>query len=241
MKYAVISDVHSNLEAAQSVLQDINKKGINEILFLGDAVGYGPDPEECIKILNAECKILIAGNHDRAVIGLTDIGLFNSVARIAIEWTSQRINADNILLLKRFKISESIPEKNISLFHSTPKEPEKWSYFQTNFDAEVNFHYFDSLICFLGHTHKPFIIEKKPSGEILFHRNDVRLSEASRYIVNAGSIGQPRDGDPRACYCIFDEELIYFRRVEYNIKKTQDRMMHYGLPFYLIDRLSYGA
>lgn len=241
MRYAVISDVHSNLEAAQSVLEDIKKEGIEDLLFLGDAVGYGPDPEECLKILNAECKILIAGNHDRAVIGLTDIRLFNSFARTAIEWTSQRISADNILFLKRFKISESIPEKDISLFHSNPKEPKKWSYLEANFDAEVNFHYFDSQICFLGHTHKPFIIEKKPSGEMLIHRDDVRLSEASRYIVNAGSIGQPRDGDPRACYCIFDEGLIYFRRVEYNIKRTQDKMMQYGLPFYLIDRLSHGV
>lgn len=241
MRYAVISDVHSNLEAVQSVLEDIKKEGIEEILFLGDAVGYGPDPEECLNILNAECKILIAGNHDMAVIGLTDIGLFNSAARTAIEWTSQRINVNNILLLKKFKISENIPEKDISLFHSTPKEPEKWSYLETNFDAEVNFHYFDSKICFLGHTHKPSIIEKKPSGDMLFHRDDVRLSKASRYIVNAGSVGQPRDKDPRACYCIFDEGLIRFRRIEYDIKTTQDKMTQYGLPDYLIERLSYGV
>lgn len=240
MRYAVISDVHANLEAVQAVLKDIKKSGIGEILFLGDAAGYGPDPVECLNTLHAECKILIAGNHDMAVLGLTGIEFFSYYACKSIEWSLERISAGNIKFLEIFKTSEIISEKDIFLVHSSPKEPQKWSYLQTLLDAADNFNYFDAKMCFLGHSHKPFIIEKKPSGEMCMHRDEVRLSDASRYIINAGSVGQPRDGDPRSCYCVFDEGLIYFRRVEYDIKKTQDKMMKYGLPFYLADRLSHG-
>lgn len=241
MRYAIISDVHSNIEALKAVLMDIKKTGIREIFFLGDAVGYGPDPEECLRILGAECKVLIAGNHDMAALGLTDIRLFNHAARTAIEWTSKRISHDNIQFLRSFKMFEDIPEKNIFLVHSTPKNPEEWFYLETNLDAEVNFHYFSSKVCFLGHTHKPFIVERKPSGKMLFYRDEIKISAKARYIINAGSVGQPRDGDPRACYCIFDGGVIHFRRIEYDVKTTQDKMTQYGLPDYLIERLSYGV
>lgn len=241
MRYAVISDVHANLEALVSVLLDIRKVGIEEIFFLGDAVGYGPDPEKCLDILNIECKILIAGNHDWAVIGLTDIGFFNLYARQAIEWTIDRISPDKMEIMKAFKISESITEKDIFLVHSTPKKPENWYYLQTLTDAQINFEAFGARICFLGHTHSPYIIEKKSSGELKIHRNKVWISDTSRYIINVGSVGQPRDRDPRPCYCVFDDGFIHLRRIEYNIKKTQDKMMNYGLPHYLIERLSYGV
>ncbi len=241
MLYAIISDVHSNLEALNAVLNDIKKFGIKEIFFLGDSVGYGPDPDECTSILNSLCSVLIAGNHDMAIIGLTDISQFNSFARIAIEWTSKQMKAENISLLKRYKMLQEILEKNIFLVHATPKKPEEWSYIDIMWDVDKQFHYFDDKICFVGHSHKPFIIEKKSSGELLLHKEEVRLSEKSRYLINVGSVGQPRDRDPRASYCIFDNGLIYFRRIEYNIKKTQKKMMGYGLPVYLIERLSYGV
>ncbi len=241
MRYALISDVHANFEALQSVLADIKKEGIKEIIFLGDAVGYGPDPEECLHILSLQCKILITGNHDSAVIGLTDIGLFNFYARRAIEWSIERISDDKIGILKKFKISEKVYEKDIFLVHSTPKEPEKWSYLHSFEDAQINFDFFDAKICFLGHTHSPFIIERKSSGELALHSNEIWLSDTSRYIVNVGSVGQPRDRDSRSCYCIFDDGFIYFRRIEYDIKKTQYKMVRYGLPQYLINRLTYGV
>lgn len=240
-KLALISDVHANLESLMAILADIKKNDIKEILFIGDAVGYGPDPDECLRIIETECSVMIAGNHDWAAIGLTDIAFFNSAARSAIKWTMERLSSENIQLLRRFKLTEAIPEKDLFLVHSTPKEPQRWSYLLAQRDVVTNFDYFHTKICFLGHTHLPFIAELKPHGEIVVHNDKTEVLEGSRYIVNAGSVGQPRDGDPRACYCIYDKESIYFRRVKYDVTNTQNKMSKYGLPEYLIERLSYGV
>lgn len=241
MRYAIISDVHSNLESLTAVLEDIKKNNIIEVLFTGDAVGYGPDPDECLKIIENECKALIAGNHDWAVLGLIDITFFNPVARIAIEWTRERIAKENIELLRGFKLTESLTEENIFLVHSTPREPERWGYLLTKSEIAENFNHFSRRICFVGHSHIPFIAKMEQTGEIILYKKRVLVSENARYIVNAGSVGQPRDGDPRACYCIFDEGVIFIRRVEYDVSKTQIKMAEKGLPTYLIERLSYGV
>ncbi len=240
MKYAVISDVHANLEALYATILDINKNDIQEIFFLGDVVGYGPNPQECIDIIKYESKIRIAGNHDYALLGLIDIDFFNTYAKESIIWTSQYVTADRLEILKTFQISQRIASKDIFLVHSTPKKPQEWSYLLTFNDARINFEYFEEKICYIGHTHVPIIIEKKRSGEVIAHSKKVVISNDSRYIINVGSVGQPRDGDARACYCIFDDGLIYFRRIEYDIRKTQDKMFHCGLPYYLISRLFYG-
>ncbi|BCB97442.1 metallophosphatase family protein [Dissulfurispira thermophila] len=241
MRYAVISDVHGNLEALKAVLKDIKKKKIADIVFLGDAVGYGPDPDECINILNAECQILLAGNHDHAVLGLIDIDFFNPYAKAAILWTKEKISKEHLEIMRTFPIYKEIENKKIFLVHSTPKEPESWHYLLTLWDAEVNFHYFDNKICLLGHSHQPFIIERILSGEMRTYKSKVGIGETERYIINVGSVGQPRDGDPRACYAIIDDISVELFRVEYNIKKTQDKMRIYGLPFPLIERLTRGV
>ena len=237
MRYAVVSDIHGNLEALKAVLKDIKKKKISDILFLGDAVGYGPDPDECVEVLNSECKILLAGNHDRAVLGLTDIEYFNPYAKAAILWTRETIKKENVSILKGLPISKAIEGKKIFIVHSTPKEPKQWHYLLTLWDAEINFHYFDSKICLLGHSHQSFIIERLPSGEMITYRSEAKIGETKRYIINVGSVGQPRDGDHRACYAIIDDSSVKLQRVEYDIKKTQDKMRMHGLPLPLIERL----
>ncbi len=241
MRYAVISDVHGNLEALKAVLKDIKKKKIPDILFLGDAVGYGPDPDECVEVLNSECKILLAGNHDGAVLGLTDIEYFNPYARAAVLWTRETMKKENASILKGLPISKEIEDKKIFIVHSTPKEPKQWHYLLTLWDAEINFHYFGNKICLLGHSHQPFIIERLPSGEMLTYRGEAKIGETERYIINAGSVGQPRDGDPRACYAVIDDGSVKLQRVEYDIEKTQDKMRMYGLPLPLIERLERGV
>lgn len=243
MGIAIISDVHSNLEALESVLKDIRKKKIERILFLGDAVGYGPNPNNCIDVLKKECEILLAGNHDRAAVGMTDIEYFNEFARAAIIWTAGILTEEHKNLLSRLPESARFYSgvEDIFLVHSTPREPESWHYLLTLWDAEVNFNYFTERICFLGHSHVPFIIERKLSGEIMIYRDNTALKSGLRYIVNAGSVGQPRDGDPRACYAIMDSDSIRFVRIDYNIKKTQQKMVEAGLPKPLIDRLEYGT
>jgi predicted phosphodiesterase len=241
MRYAVISDVHANLEALEAVLRDIKDKRIKEIIFLGDAVGYGPDPDECVDVLRSECSVLLAGNHDWAVLGLTDIEYFNPYAKAAILWTMQKITKETLAILNTFLISKEIENKKILLVHSTPKETEQWHYLLTLWDADVNFHYFDNKICLLGHSHQPFIIKRLPSGEMITYKNEAEIGETERYIINVGSVGQPRDGDSRACYAVIDNESVKLHRVEYDIAKTQRKMMMYGLPFPLIERLSRGV
>ena len=241
MHYAVISDVHSNLEALDAVLEDIRKRKIEKVFFLGDAVGYGPNPNECVEILKDNCEVLLAGNHDWASLGITDIEYFNEYAKEAILWTMKVLHERNRKTLSTFPITKLMKKENILFVHSTPKEPEQWHYLLTLWDAEINFHYFDQRICILGHSHQPFVIEKFPSGEMITHRREARLGKGERYIINAGSVGQPRDRDPRACYVVLEGERVEFIRVPYPVEKTQKKMSEAGLPSLLIQRLSEGT
>jgi predicted phosphodiesterase len=240
MRYAVFSDVHSNLEALTAAIADIEQRKIEDIMFLGDAVGYGPDPNECIDILVERCKILLAGNHDWGVIGRTDINYFNEYARYAIEWTKAVLTEKNNNILKSLPVQKESRGKDILFVHSTPKEPEEWHYLLTLWDAEMNFHYFDNKFCFLGHSHQPFIIERLPSGELISYRDAARIKKSSRYIINVGSVGQPRDGDPRISYAIIDGKNIEIIRVPYDIERVQGKMRKAHLPSVLIERLSVG-
>jgi len=240
MRYAILSDVHANLEALEAVLEDVDQRKIEDILFLGDAVGYGPNPNECVERLVNRCKILLAGNHDWGVLGLTDIKYFNEYARGAIEWTRDALTEKNRKTLESFPVQKGINKEDILLVHSTPKEPEGWHYLLTLWDAEINFQYFDNKFCFLGHSHYPFIIERLPSGELVTYKEAVSTGKTKRYITNVGSIGQPRDGDPRACYAIVDDEKMEIIRISYDIETVQKKMRKEGLPLLLIERLSVG-
>jgi predicted phosphodiesterase len=240
MLCAILSDVHANLEALDAVLKDVDLRGIRDILFLGDAVGYGPDPNECVDLLVERCKILLAGNHDRAAIGLQDITYFNVYARNAIEWTMKVLTEKNRGIIGSWPFEEEMREEDILLVHSTPKEPSEWHYLLTLWDAEINFQYFDNKFCFLGHSHQPFVIEKVPSGELVTHKDGARIREGSRYIINTGSVGQPRDGDPRACYAIMNGEDVDIVRVSYDIESVQDKMKKKHLPEPLIERILVG-
>ena len=239
-RYAVISDVHSNAEALRSVLTDINKRQVHDIFFLGDAVGYGPEPNESVGLLKSECKTIIAGNHDWGVLGLTDTGSFNEYARTALAWTRGVLTAANNEILRTSPLKSEISEMDITLVHATPCEPEKWHYLLTLSDAEINFKYMHTDICFIGHSHMPFIIEMSSSGELKTNKQEMNKTEGLRYIINTGSVGQPRDGDPRASYAVVEDERIEIIRVRYDIQATQKKMQDAGLPQPLIERLSYG-
>ena len=239
--YAIISDVHANLEALQAVLAEIEKEGIDSLLFTGDCVGYGPDPNECIEILKTKTSIMIAGNHDWGAVGLTDVRNFNAYARVAIDWTKDELTSQNFSFLYHLPLTEKISaDRDIFLVHGTPKEPERWHYFSFEYDAKVNFLSFDEQICFLGHSHTPFIVERSPRGKTrsLYARAEVK--DTFRYIVNAGSVGQPRDGNPDASFILYKDDSIEIKRVSYDILLTQKKMKKAGLPSHLIDRLAVG-
>ena len=166
---------------------------------------------------------MLAGNHDCALTGLADTENFNEYARLAIEWTSSVLTKPNLDILKELPLIKVLRKDNALLVHSTPKEPEAWHYLLTRQEAEVNFHYFEQKICFLGHSHHPFIIECLLSGRLITYKNNAEIRKAERYIINAGSVGQPRDKGPRACYVFIADEKIEFVRVKYDIEKDAEK------------------
>jgi predicted phosphodiesterase len=240
MRYAVISDIHSNLEALRAVKKEIVKQDVDKIIFLGDIVGYGPDPNECIEAIKDLSDILIAGNHDFGAVGMTDIGTFNTLALTAIGWTIGLLTNENKRFLKQLPLSSTIKDENIFLVHSTPREPERWHYLLDSRDAGINFKHFNEKVCFLGHSHRPAIMELAPDGTITVYKESSGIKEGCRYIVNVGSVGQPRDGNPDAAYVIYDTDSVEIKRVSYDIVLTQKRMREAGLPSLLIKRLEFG-
>jgi predicted phosphodiesterase len=239
--YAILSDVHANLEALQAVLAEIKKEEIDSLLFAGDCVGYGPSPNECVELIRQNVSMGVAGNHDWGAVGLTEITNFNAYARAAIEWTRDVLSRENSSYLCELPLTRKTgADKGIFLVHGTPKEPEQWHYFSSGYDAKINFRYFDEKICFLGHSHIPFIVERCPRGGTRSYHARAEVKDDCRYIVNAGSVGQPRDGNPDASFILFRDDVIEIKRVPYDIVVTQQKMEVAGLPSYLIDRLAVG-
>lgn len=240
MAYAVISDVHSNLHALEAVLKDIGDRRIDEIYFVGDAVGYGPQPNLCIDLLKKDCGILIAGNHDWAVLEYISTEFFNVHAADAVTYNREVMTDEHMRDLEGFNLLKSSEKRNALFVHATPRDPENWDYLFSVKDAEINFEHFEQKLCFIGHSHTPVILEQSQTGEILIHRASTEIKDTSRYIINDGSVGQPRDSDPRASYVIVNDSSIEIVRVQYDISKTQKEMEAAKLPFRLIERLSYG-
>ncbi|OGV95766.1 MAG: hypothetical protein A3I04_00800 [Nitrospinae bacterium RIFCSPLOWO2_02_FULL_39_110] len=241
MIYAIFSDVHSNLEAFQSVLQKIKKLHIERKIFLGDIVGYCADPNESIDILKSSTDVILGGNHDHGAASITDISNFNHYAVAAILWTRDTLTSEHKEFLKN--LPANMVTDNLTLAHSSPKEPLMWHYILNMSDAIENFEYFNTPLCFIGHSHQPIAIEKDAEGTVNVLRDKIiKLKPTSRYIINAGSIGQPRDGNPDSSFVIYDSGnmTVEFRRIPYDITLTQEKMKREGLPDYLIERLNYG-
>ncbi len=241
MRYLIISDIHANLEAFEAVIAAAESERVDRRIFLGDVVGYGPEPDDCFRRLEDWADIRLTGNHDYAVLGLTDITYFNPVAKQAVLWTRANMQPENQQKMGRLHCHEYYD--SLCLVHSSPYQPEEWHYIFTVHQAQTNFEYFSGQLCFIGHSHIPIIIEQKPTGEIvrrLQHR--YILSPESRYIINVGSVGQPRDNDPRSCYMVYDSEagILEYKRIPYPVTKTQEKILQAGLPEFLAYRLGLG-
>ncbi|GAB1432225.1 metallophosphoesterase family protein [Spirochaetota bacterium] len=240
MRYAVISDIHSNLTALDAVLEDA--RPFDALLCLGDVVGYGPDPNECVARLQSYPLTCIAGNHDLAAIGQLDLSRFNPDARQANYWTRDELRRESRDFL--LNLPNTIKLGGFLLAHGSPVNP-VWEYLDSLYLAKDNFLRFDFQTAFVGHTHIALAIKwDSEQKEASFpEENACSLSLAKdRLILNPGSVGQPRDDDPRASYAIMDTEKMSweFRRTHYNIERTQKRMRNCGLPKRLIERLQYG-
>ncbi len=243
MRYAIIADIHANLAAFKAVLEDIERQGGTDRLWcLGDVVGYGPDPHECIELLRRYHHAGIAGNHDRAAAGKIDTTYFNPDAAMACHWTARQLNPDDIDYLTNLPLV--IEEDDFTLVHGSPREP-VWEYLTTTGVAAENFSRFKSKFCLVGHSHVPVVFSQNEDGHCSASpfSDSIRLALGkNRLIINPGGVGQPRDGDPRASYAIYDREtkLVRLHRVPYDVHATQDRMVERGLPLRLVARLAYG-
>ena len=242
MRILVISDIHANLTAFETVLDDA--KGSWEYVWcLGDVVGYGPDPNECVELLKTLPHLCLAGNHDWAALGRLDIRTFNPDARRAVNWTRETLTPDNTAYLEALPTTFVIGQ--YTLAHGSPREP-VWEYILEPIVASLNFSHFETPYCLVGHTHQPVIYEllndQGDTDMVAPTYNTMRQLNGRRVIVNPGSVGQPRDGNCAACYAMYDDEsreLTYFR-VAYDHGAAARRVIAEGLPIVFAMRLVEG-
>lgn len=241
MRYLIISDVHANLTALEAVLADAPE--FDEIWCLGDLVGYGPNPNECVERIQDFAHTNLAGNHDWAVLGKLDLSSFNIDARTASMWTQTILSPAVREYLNT--LPTRVEQDGFFMAHASPREP-VWEYILDANQALANFEHFSAPICLVGHTHIPIVFEldeQQQRCETMIPPFAEPLPLGSqRMIINPGSVGQPRDGDPRASYALLDLDAMTweFHRVAYPVEITQERMRARGLPRRLIARLEVG-
>jgi len=247
VRLAILSDIHGNLEALEAVLADAKEHGYDRLLCLGDVVGYGADPEACVQRIRETvwhtCGVeaVVKGNHDAAAANGMDDD-FNPAAREAVRWTRQHLCEDTLTWLT--KLPMTLETSGVLLVHASPYKPEEWIYVTTFDDASDAFTAFHQRVAFIGHSHVPFHVLTDATYTRI-ERDDrprIRMMAGFRYLVNVGSVGQPRDGDPRGCYEILDleEEVLERFRVAYPVDVAADKIRNAGLPRFLADRLYRG-
>lgn len=244
MRCLVLSDIHANLTAFEAVLADA---GHFDVMWcLGDVIGYGPDPNECVARLREYPHLCLSGNHDWAALGKLDLRGFNTDARISTEWTKRQLGPAARAYLQA--LPPSRVEAGYTLAHGSPRQP-IWEYILDTLTAQHNFSAFDTTICLVGHTHIPamFHVPERSTGVHACEPHVPQWDEpvhlnSGRWIINPGSVGQPRDGNPDASYAILDldENVWEYRRIRYPVQETQRRMREQGLPARLIERLAQG-
>ena len=239
MRVAIFGDIHANLEALQAVLKDAEEHGCEQYVCLGDVVGYNADPSACLDLVREMDCPVVRGNHDEDAGGDHSLEQMNPTAAQALEWTRQQLSDDQRSWLRKLRMVRQVD--NFTIVHSTLDQPQAWGYVSNKFDAMSNFSYQFTQICFHGHTHVPRVFVRSTRVEE-FPAESVAIEEGMKYFINAGSVGQPRDGDWRASYWIYDSEtqLVSCRRIEYDIATTQQKIIDAGLPPNLANRLADG-
>jgi len=242
MKIAIISDVHSNLEALSEALSIIKENNVNAIFSCGDIVGYGPDPEECVNLFVNLGISSVKGNHDAGVSGDSIIFEFNSYAKQAIMYTKRVMSFASLNFLK--SLPYRIVKENFTIFHGSLLPNHPFKYIVSSDDVIESFLELETPIGFYGHTHVPCVCELDKNGALKIYdaNNKIYLNKESKYLINVGSVGQPRDGNPQGSFVIFDldEYSVSFVRFNYDIEKVYDKIIKRGLPSYLGERLFMG-
>ena len=247
MRYGVISDIHGNYQALQSVLEYLKQENIDRIINCGDIIGYGPQPNECVEaVRNCSNMYSVIGNHDWAVAGLEDTSKFTEYAEDSVKWTARETSNDNINYLASLDYKKG--GKDFMFVHGSPRDPLD-EYILNVSIASENFKKMVKPICFVGHTHSPCCFRRNNYGEVesimFFPEKPIVIEDNFRYIINVGSVGQPRDGNPHSSVCIYDTPVeagatVTIARIEYDIEETQKRIKSSGLPNFLATRLIKG-
>lgn len=239
MRYAILADIHANLEALQTVLEDTKQQGCTHYVCLGDVVGYGANPKECLDIIKGMNMPVVKGNHDEYISVDDDPEGFNDAAAEAVTWTRAQLTADDRKWLRELKYFRLVA--NFSIVHATLDAPQRWGYVFEKLEAAASFTYQNTPVCFFGHTHVPvaFVRDTTVRGGTY---SKFRVEPGKKYFVNVGSIGQPRDGNPKAAYVIYDmaQQSIELRRLDYDIATAQKKIRAAGLPERLAARLAVG-
>jgi diadenosine tetraphosphatase ApaH/serine/threonine PP2A family protein phosphatase len=233
MRIAIISDIHSNLEALTTAMDIIDKQSVHEIVCLGDIIGYGANPNECLDLVRRRCKIVLMGNHEEAVLDASKAEDFTQNARFAIEWTRRQVDEENLVYLR--SLSLAVRNNNILYVHASPCEPGEWDYIFEEESASHSFSCFSESLCFIGHTHIPVIFS--------INGNAPRITRDDRFLVNVGSIGQPRDRNTQLSFGMLDTDTWIYEniRAPYDVETAAKKIMNSGLPVRLGQRLLMGV
>lgn len=240
MRVGIISDIHGNLEALEAVLARCKVEGVDRIYCLGDVVGYGADPVACVELVEEVATFICAGNHDWAAVGRIDTSDFNSMAADAIAWTRTQLSDDHVVLLGELPLMER--HDDVLFVHASPDSPQAFHYIFGASEAASAIRETDARLTFVGHSHLAFIF-REDEGEVISREGRAQVIDSHRILVNVGSVGQPRDKDPRAAFCLWDAEKgnLALVRVPYEITRAQQKIQYQGLPEYLAHRLSSGS
>ncbi len=244
MRVGILGDIHGNLEALTAVVEAVRQEGVDEWVQVGDIVGYGPEPSACIDIVRDLGCIVCRGNHDEAVLGWLDTAYFNNFARAAIEWTRTQLRPEDFDYLRSLQLV--VERRDYTVVHGTLHLPDQFGYVVSSVEARDSLHLQKTFMCFVGHSHVPAIYLQQPQGQldVVFQSEaEVSVSNYAKVLMNVGSVGQPRDEDPRATYAIYDSvtKTAAIRRVKYDIASVQRKIRSAGLPEMLAHRLSLGV
>ncbi len=239
MRFAIFGDIHANLHALQAVLSDAKTQLCTHYVCLGDIVGYNAFPRECLRIVRSlECPV-VKGNHDEQASMIAEKDGFNPLAEEAINWTRDQLSEEEKNWLRSLRLQRQV--RDFTIVHATLDTPHKWGYVFNQLDAAASFSYQHTAVCFIGHTHTPRAYVR--DGTVRTVPLDIlTLEQGKKYLINVGSVGQPRDGDSRAAYCIYDTNTneIELRRIDYDVEGAQNAIIEAGLPAKLADRLDVG-
>ncbi len=239
MKFAIFGDIHANLEALEAVMADAEQQSCTHFVCIGDIVGYNANPHECLDFVRSlDCPV-VKGNHDEEASADTELIGLNPLAEQAMTWTRAHLDAEDKQWLRDLRMVRQV--RDFTIVHATLDTPSSWGYITNKFDAMASFSYQYTPVCFFGHTHAPKFYVKSSSVNV--HPGlSVDLESGKKYFINVGSVGQPRDGDPRPSYAVYDvsAQRVAIRRIEYDMATAQRKILDAGLPPMLAERLSLG-